>query len=89
MEEHVTTIQLDEAIPNQTASAVLDLRGNRVEGSLHEEEASILFAMIQETGQIQQDDGDSIQRITVSFANTRYVVARDNFFVYISQIKLV
>eukprot|EP00523_Entomoneis_sp_CCMP467_P014461 CAMPEP_0168773752 /NCGR_PEP_ID=MMETSP0725-20121227/4635_1 /TAXON_ID=265536 /ORGANISM="Amphiprora sp., Strain CCMP467" /LENGTH=103 /DNA_ID=CAMNT_0008823313 /DNA_START=13 /DNA_END=324 /DNA_ORIENTATION=- len=88
-------VRLDEnPLSGQTASAVLDLKGQQVAGQLSLETSSLLFAMLQETAQLMNGDGDddeeeeSVRRITVTLAESRFVVARDENHVYISQIKV-
>mmetsp|Transcript_20848 Transcript_20848/g.26932 ORF Transcript_20848/g.26932 Transcript_20848/m.26932 type:complete len:101 (-) Transcript_20848:120-422(-) len=81
-------IDLDaNPLGGQVASAVLDLKGNIVQGKLPQNAASVLFAVMQETGQLSLQGG-TVQRITVTLATSRYVVARDESHVYISQLRL-
>ena len=87
----IPAVDLDvNKLPGQVASAVLDLKGNLVRGELSGNATSILFAMMQETGQLKVDKEKegSIRRLTVTLSNTRYVVARDETHLYISEQNL-
>ncbi|KAL7580204.1 hypothetical protein ACA910_012952 [Epithemia clementina (nom. ined.)] len=92
-------VNLDEAnLSDQVGSAVLDLNGNIVkDGGIHGHDACILFAMMQEAGQLKikqkeggkgEEEEETIRRITVTLSDTRYILARDENHLYISQQKL-
>jgi hypothetical protein len=71
-------------IQGQQACAVMDLKGQLIRGSMNQEDASILFQMLVEVGSLGEP---SFRRLTVSFAHTRYIVARDETHVYIAQTR--
>jgi hypothetical protein len=73
-------------VQGQLASAVLDLEGHVVRGQLSPHDASILFQMLVETGNLKGIDS-SFRRMTVNFLSVRYVVARDEKNVYIVQTR--
>jgi hypothetical protein len=72
-------------VQGQLASAVLDLEGHIVRGQLSPHDASILFQMLVETGNLKGIDG--FRRMTVTFASVRYVIARDEKHVYLVQTR--
>ena len=78
-------------VAGQIASAVLDAKtgamvddGGRV---ISEHNASILYQMLLETGQLQQEI-PVVRRMTVMYNHTRYIVARDETHVYIVQARV-
>lgn len=75
-------------IAGQTASAVLDLNGQIVQGGLSPSTASILFSIMQESAQLPLAKKEAIQRVTVTLENCRYVLARDDTHLYIAQTKI-
>ena len=71
-------------IHGQTASCVLDLRGNLVvPGQMEEHQAQLLYQMLVETSNLKLS---GLRRMTVSFTNVRYAVARDENHVYIARM---
>ena len=75
----------EDSLPSQVS--VLDMKGNIVKGGLRSNHASILFAMMQEAGQLKmnKNEKESIRRITVTLAASRYLVACDEHYLYISE----
>jgi len=73
-----------EATPvqGQLASTVLDLQGNIVRGQMEPQDASTLFQMLVEAGNLQLN---KFRRLTVTYPTVRYVVTRDELHVYIVQ----
>jgi hypothetical protein len=75
-------VDLDSSpIQGQLASVVMDLDGNLVRGQLSSRDASLLYQMLLETANLQEID--DFQRMTVTFTNMRYVVARDQCYIYV------
>jgi len=88
MEAAAPALDLESSpVQGQLASAVLDLQGHIVRGQLSPHDASILFQMLVETGNLQGMDG--FRRITVTYSSVRYVVARDDSHVYVVQTRNV
>jgi len=75
-----------EATPvqGQLASTVLDLQGNIVRGQMEPQDASTLFQMLVEAGNLQLN---KFRRLTVTYPTVRYVVTRDELHVYIVQCR--
>jgi hypothetical protein len=71
-------------VQGQLASAVLDLKGQVVRGQLDPQDASTLFQMLVEAASLKES---SFRRLTVTFPNTKYIVARDESHVYIVQTR--
>ena len=62
--------------------AILDVRGNMIRGQgITEQDAEIIFQMLLEVANLR--DVQEFRRMTIAFSNTRYVVARDDNYVYI------
>lgn len=75
----------ENPVPGQIASAILDLEGNLVKGTLSAREASLLFQMLVEAGSLQLSD---FKRLTVTVSPTiRYVVSRDETHVFVVQTR--
>ena len=72
-------------VQGQLASAVLDLQGQILRGPLPPHDASILYQMPVEAGNL--DNLDTFTRMTVTFPSVRYVVARDQAHIYIVQTR--
>jgi hypothetical protein len=81
-------------IPGQTGWAVLDLQGAVVRcQSLQDQDCKLLFQMLQESATVlsnKNDDDDTnnnnedgLRRLTVTFAESRFVVTRDESHVYL------
>lgn len=79
------SLDLDASpVQGQLASAVLDLQGNIVRGQLAPPEASTLYQMLLEAGNLPLE---AFRRLTVTFPSVRYVVTRDETHVYIVQTR--
>jgi len=86
MSNAIPAIDLDTSpVQGQLASAVLDLQGNMIRGQLAPQDASTLFQMLVETGNLQSQD--KFRRLTVTFPSIRYVMTRDESHVYIVQTR--
>mmetsp|Transcript_124048 Transcript_124048/g.185397 ORF Transcript_124048/g.185397 Transcript_124048/m.185397 type:complete len:100 (+) Transcript_124048:233-532(+) len=85
-------------IPGQTGWAVLDLQGTVVRcQSLQDQDCKLLFQMLQESATIltaspannkEAEDIDGLRRLTVTFAQSRFVVTRDESHVYLVQTRV-
>lgn len=76
-------VDLEETpIHGQLGSAVLDLNGQvvRRNGLLSPHQAIILYKMLLEVGMLPEG---GFQKMTVSFASSRYSVVRDESYVYV------
>jgi hypothetical protein len=81
-------IDLDATpVQGQVASTVLDLSGNFLRGNIPPQDANILFQMLIESASLPELKTDALYRLTVNFASIRYVVARDDYCVYIVQTR--
>mmetsp|Transcript_3822 Transcript_3822/g.4571 ORF Transcript_3822/g.4571 Transcript_3822/m.4571 type:complete len:90 (-) Transcript_3822:211-480(-) len=84
--EHPVAEDLENSqFPGQTGSAVLDLKGQIVRGGsgqLTADNAAVLYRMLVEVGMLEDS---SFRRMTVKFPSVRFVVARDEHYVYIVQ----
>jgi hypothetical protein len=87
-------------VTGQLASAVLDaatgamVRGggssnsnNNNKLSISEHNASILYQMLLETGQLKKEL-PIVRRLTVTYSHSRYIVTRDENHVYIVQVRV-
>lgn len=77
-------------IPGQQAWAILDLQGTLVRSSSAEapilQDAKTLYGMLVESTPLVSSR-DGLKRMTINFANLRYVVARDDHHIYLIQTK--
>jgi hypothetical protein len=72
-------------VQGQTASAVLDLKGNLVKGQqLASSDASLLFQIFVEAGSLNLE---KFRRLSVTFSSVRFVVSRDETHIYIVQTR--
>lgn len=75
-------------VQGQLSSAVLDLQGNLLRGPLPQQEAVILYQMLVEAGNL--NDMSDFSRLTVTFpTSVRYVITRDQKYIYIVQTRMV
>jgi hypothetical protein len=72
-------------VPGQSHCAVLDLHGNRVHGDLSKHDATILYQMLVEVGSLALQ---KFRRMTVTFSSSRYILSRDENYVYIVKVRI-
>lgn len=72
-------------VPGQSHCALLDLQGNCVHGDLSKHDASILYQMLVEVGSLNLQ---KFRRMTVSFSTGRYVLSRDENYVYVVKVRM-
>jgi hypothetical protein len=73
-------------IPGQMGWAALDLQGTIVRNNqLSEQDAGVLFQMLQESTALCENTG--MRRLTVTFAETKFLVSRDEAHVYLVQTR--
>jgi hypothetical protein len=83
--EQPPLIDLDASpVQGQLASAVLDLKGQMVRGQLDPRDADVLYKMLIEVGTLREP---TFRRLTVTYPTVRYIVARDEMYVYIVQTR--
>jgi hypothetical protein len=70
-------------IQGQLASAIVNLQGQVVRGTLPHEDARLLYQMLAETSALQKP----VRRLTVAYPSVKYIVARDEHHVYIVQTR--
>ena len=71
-------------VQGQIASAVLDLKGNRIKGQLSSGDTTLLFQILVEAGSLNLE---KFRRLTITYSSVRYVVSRDESHVYIIQTR--
>ena len=74
-------------VQGQLASAVLSVNGQLLRGPLAPHDASILYQMLVEAGNLKNLQHDNFTRLTVTFPSVRYVVARDEDHIFIVQTR--
>jgi hypothetical protein len=88
MDNDRAPLDLDASpIQGQLASTVMDLEGKIVRGQLTSHDASLLYQMLMESSNVHGVDG--FQRMTITFANVRYIAARDDSHIYITKARVV
>jgi hypothetical protein len=84
-------------IPGQTGWAVMDLQGTVIRcQSFQDQDCKLLFQMLQESATIvakaeksgDNDSDDGLRRLTVTFAESRFVVTRDESHVYLVRTRV-
>ena len=82
--EIAPSLDLDlSPIQGQLASAVVNLKGDVIRGTLPPEDARLLFQMLAETSTLNKP----VRRLTVTYPSVKYIVARDEAHVYIVQTR--
>jgi hypothetical protein len=80
MDPSLPVVDLETSpVPHQANYAMMDLQGRILKGDLPEKDARLLFQMLADVGALSIK---KFRRLSVMLGSSRYVVTRDNHYVY-------